>query len=137
MTNRIHNNLPQDEPVQGTHVVQTPFGVFHVVIAVTPGQPDPMAYAMKCFEEAVQAGATDPLLATLQRLRAVAQSGAVEPLQAGVALLSQMCAAGVLPPLDALLAAAGFSRDEVLRLLGRQEGTIDLLRKRADDVNLN
>ncbi|GIK52233.1 MAG: hypothetical protein HUU03_09175 [Planctomycetaceae bacterium] len=137
MTNRIQKDSPQDEPLQGTHVVQTPFGVFHVVIALTPGQPDPMAFAMKCFEEAVQAGATDPLLATLQRLKAVAQSGAGEPLQAGIALLSQMCAAGVLPPLETLLGAAGFAPEEIARLMGRQEGTIDLLRKRADDVNLN
>ncbi len=138
MTNRIDKfDAPEGKPGSGVHVVQTPFGVFHVVVNVQPGQPDPLAFAIRIFEEEIAAGATDPLLATLQRLKQIGTSSSNAPLMAGLALLQQMSAAGAIPPVSPMLAQAGFSAQEISDLLGGKPGAIEALRKRAQDGSLN
>ncbi len=140
MENRTNKfEQPQDPkgPVKTIHAVQTPFGTFQVVIALVPGQPDPLAFCLSAFQEAIKAGAEDPLHATLVRLREMARNGAAQPLEAGLALLKQMCAAGVLEPLDVLLANAGFGAEEIAQLTGGEPGTVDTVVKRAFKAELN
>lgn len=138
MENRANKfEQPKGNPVKTIHAVQTPFGTFQVVLALVPGQPDPLAFAINVFQEAVSAGAEDPLAATLVRLREMARGGATQPLTASVELLKQMCAAGVLEPLDVLLANAGFGADEIAHLTGGEKGVLESVAKRAAQANLN
>ncbi len=128
---------PKGSPVKTIHAVQTPFGVFQVVLALVPGQPDPLAFSLNVFQEAVKAGAEDPLRATLERLREMARSGLTEPLKASIELLKQMCAAGVLEPIDVLLANSGFGAEEIAQLLGGERGVLESVSKRAWSAVLN
>lgn len=138
MENRTNKfEQAKGNPVKTIHAVQTPFGTFQVVLALIPGQPDPLAFALNVFQEAVKAGAEDPLAATLQRLREMARGGAAQPLTASIELLKQMCAAGVLEPLEALLATAGFGADEIAQLTGGEKGVLDSVSKRAARADLN
>lgn len=137
-TNKFEQpELPKGSPVKTIHEVQTPFGTFQVVIALVPGQPDPLAFCLSAFQEAIKAGAEDPLHATLLRLREMARGGISQPLEAGLELLKQMCAANVLEPLDVLLANAGFGADEIAQLTGGQKGVLDSVIRRADKPDLN
>ncbi|MCC6151473.1 MAG: hypothetical protein IT461_14575 [Planctomycetes bacterium] len=137
-TNKFEQpELPKGSPVKTIHAVQTPFGTFQVVIALVPGQPDPLAFCLSAFQEAIKAGAEDPLHATLLRLREMARGGISQPLEAGLELLKQMCAANVLEPLDVLLANAGFGADEIAQLTGGQKGVLDSVIRRADKPDLN
>ena len=138
MENRTNKfEQPKGNPVKTIHAVQTPFGTFQVSLALVPGQPDPLAFSLNIFQEAVKAGAEDPLKVTLERLREMARSGVTEPLKAGVELLKQMCAAGVLEPIEALLANSGFGAAEIAQLLGGEQGTLDAVVKRAFKAELN
>lgn len=135
--NKFEQPQPPNEPVKTIHAVQTPFGTFQVVLALVPGQPDPLAFAISVFQEAVSAGAEDPLAATLLRLRDMARAGTSQPLTASIELLKQMCAAGVLEPLDELLANAGFCADEIAHLAGGRRGVLESVAGRAAKVTLN
>ena len=128
---------PKGGPVKTIHAVQTPFGTFQVALALVPGQPDPLAFSLNVFQEAIKAGAEDPLKVTLERLREMARAGLTEPLKAGIELLKQMCAAGVLEPMESLLANSGFSAAEIAQLLGGEQGTLDAVVKRAFKAELN
>jgi hypothetical protein len=146
MANRInkseHPENPSNDgagsnPVKTIHAVQTPFGVFQVALALVPGQPDPLAFSLNVFQEAVKAGAEDPLKATLQRLHEMALTGASEPLRASIELLKQMSAAGVLEPVEQLMLNSGFGPEEITRWLGGERGTLDSVAKRAWHAVLN
>jgi hypothetical protein len=128
---------PKGNPVKTIHAVQTPFGTFQVALALVPGQPDPLAFSLNVFQEAVKAGAEDPLKVTLERLHDMARSGLTEPLHASIELLKQMCAAGVLEPLDALLANSGFGAEEIAQLRGGERGVLDSVSKRAGSAAQN
>jgi hypothetical protein len=153
----MNNRLPKDfkassapAPAQApgpaaakVHVLQGPFGTVKISVGLPQGidGPDPLAFALRTFQEAVEAGADDPLHTTLTRLKQIARTGAMQPLGAALLLLEQLHQSGALPPPAVLIANTGVTPEDLANamamLSGRLPASRPLLEDRLDRETLN
>lgn len=79
-------------------MIQTPQGVLKINLGVASEMPEPMAKALRIFENAVDKGVLDPLAETLHRLQQMAADGDAAPLAAAMELMNRVMAQGAPDP---------------------------------------
>ncbi|MBE7492370.1 MAG: hypothetical protein HS108_11515 [Planctomycetes bacterium] len=79
-------------------MIQTPQGVLKINLGAVADLPEPMARALRIFENAVDKGVLDPLAETLSRLQQMAAEGDEAPLAAALELMNRVMSEGMTTP---------------------------------------